>query len=48
MTLPSPNNYNHIIAGTCSGIPYILVIVTPIDIFLLGVTFGDVNATGMN
>lgn len=26
--------------------PYILAIVTPIDLFLLGVTFGDVNVTG--
>ncbi|XP_067928624.1 nuclear pore complex protein Nup155-like [Watersipora subatra] len=32
--------------GTCAGIPYLLVIATPIDIYLLGVTFGDVNSQG--
>jgi len=32
--------------GVCSGIPYLLVVTTPIDVYLLGVTFGDVNSTG--
>lgn len=40
---------NHLLSsfeGTCVGIPYLLVITTPIDIYMLGVTFGDVNRPG--